>query len=466
MQRHHVIVGGGPAATNAVETIRLVETELSRVTLISDEPAHSRMAIPYWIAGSIPREQTQTGDADYFRNLKVDTKFGQRVLRVDPSSKTVMFSNGQSMSFDNLLIATGSRPQTLPIPGADLPGVQPLWTLAHAESVLQAAERTEPLRVALIGAGFIGFIVLGAMFKRRWQLTVIEREQQVLPRMLDETGAALVQSWLDQKNVAVQTGTSVEAIRQIHDGTKIVQLANREQVEADLVVIATGIRPNLELLEGAGIETDEGILVNDRMQTNVPAVYAAGDVAQAPVMLDDSPAIHAVQPTAVDHGRIAGANMAGHEVRYPGSLLMNVVDVCGLQCASFGRWNDPDAEQTVIQNPGSSIYRKLLWNEDQLVGALFCGRADDLGMLTDVGMIKGLMQTRTHFGPWKSYLSANPFDVRRAFVATGVASKLAKTTLLGRPTRVREFRFQNAQPAASVGKSHAVFTGKSAERVV
>src|SRR5207245_6799756 len=129
---------------------------------------------------------------------------------------------------------------------------------------------------------------------------------------------------------------------------KRVLLGDGTSLDADLVIVATGIRPNLDLVQGSGIQTADGILVNDRMQTNFPFIYAAGDVAQGPDLYSDKPAVHAIQTTAVDHGRIAGANMAGQEIHYPGSLLMNILDACGLQCASFGRWDDAGAEAMTI----------------------------------------------------------------------------------------------------------------------
>jgi len=295
------------------------------------------------------------------------------------------------------------------------------------------------------------------MFKRGWTLSVVERESQVLPRMLDTAAAGFVENWLGSRGVEVQTGTSVKAIQQGPDGVKQVQLENGEELAADIVILATGIRTNLDLVDGSGIETDQGILVNDRMQTNFPNIYAGGDVAQGPVLFSDQNSIHAIQPTAVDHGRVAGANMAGQEVRYPGSLLMNVVDVCGLQTASFGNWNDPSAEATTISNPAGSIYRKLLWHDDRLVGAIFTGQANDMGMLTDVGMVKGILQTQTALGAWKKYLAENPFDVRRAYIGAGVAQKLVGTTLLGRPTRARKYRLGGAPAETKVSAAHGVF---------
>ncbi len=458
---HHLIIGGGPVATNAAETIRLYDSN-SKITLVCDEPAHSRMALPYWLCGNIPPEQTHTGDDAYFQKLNVETRIGIRADKVDPQNGSVSLSDGSSLDFDNALIATGSSPLKLSIPGIDLPGVQPLWSLAHTKSALDTTDGIEQPRVVLVGAGFIGFIVLNAMFKRGWKLNVVEREAQVLPRMLDPGAAKMLETWLASKEVTVHTGTSVNEIKQGSGDEKIVQLENGDEIPADLVIIATGIKTNTELTDGSGIETDQGILINDQMQTNFANIYAGGDVAQGPALFSDQRQIHAIHPTAVDHGRVAGANMAGQEVHYPGSLSMNITDVCGLQTASFGAWNDSGAEEMTICNEPGYVYRKLLWRGDQMVGAIFAGRANDMGMLNDVGMVKGILQTQTKLGPWKGFLAENPFDVRRAYVATGVAEKLRKITLLGRPADARQFQFGGAQPAPARTNCRAIHGRSSA----
>ena len=461
MAKHNLIIGGGPAATNALETIREFDADAA-ITLICDEPTHSRMALPYWLAGKIPEKHTHTGDDAYFQKLNVTVRIGERVDRVDPVKNSVMLSGGDTLNFDNLLIATGSSPVSPPIPGKDLSGVQPMWSLAHTQSVLDATAGMEKPRVVLVGAGFIGFIVLNAMFKRQWELSVVERESQVLPRMLDADAAAGVADYLTSQGVGIHTGTSVTEIKD-DGGAKIVQLENGTSLPADIVILATGIKTNLELIDGSGITTDQGILVNDRMQSNFENIYAAGDIAQGPDLYGDQNAIHAIQTTAVDHGRVAGANMAGQDVRYPGSLLMNIADVCGLQCASFGNWNDPQAEVMTVNNTRQHIYRKFLWTEDQLTGAIFTGDAKDVGMLTDIGMIKGILQTQTSLGNWKEYLRDNPFDVRRAYIGAGVAQKLVGTTLTGRPARPRQFHFGGNKPAASVGPAHTAFVSTKAD---
>jgi NAD(P)H-nitrite reductase large subunit len=460
----HLIIGGGPAAINAIETIRDFDGGGSEITLISDEPAYSRMVLPYYLANQIPQQQVYTADDGYYDALKVQRLIGQRVSRVDARAKTVTLQDGQSLPFDNLLIATGSSAVIPPIPGADLPGVHPLWTLAHTEAVLQLARVKPKPEVVFIGAGFIGFIVLNAMHKRGWKLHVVEIAGHVLPRMLDSESAGLVEAWLRMKGIALHLGTTVQEIAE-KDGRKLVILKSGESLPADLIIVATGIKPNLELVADSGIQVDQGIVVNDRMQTNFPFIYAAGDVAQGPDLLGDKPAVHAIQPTAVDHGRVAGANMAGQDVRYPGSLLMNVLDACGLQCVSFGRWGDGAAEAMTIMNPDRPVFRRLLWTGDQITGAIFVGQASDVGMLNDVGMVKGIMQTRTPLGEWKDFLREHPFDIRRPYVAAKVGQKLVQTTLLGRPTKSRQYRFQNRQPAPQITRpqAHQDYVGSKVE---
>ena len=170
-----------------------------------------------------------------------------------------------------------------------------MWSLAHTQLALDTADGMDQPRVALVGAGFIGFIVLNAMFKRGWKLSVVERGGQVLPRMLDAASASFVESWLGSQNVDVHTGTTVTEIQAAGGGSKVVQLSDGSSIEADLVIIATGIRANVGLVDGSGIDVDQAILVNNRMQSSVPNVYAAGDVAQGPVLYSSQPEVHAIQ---------------------------------------------------------------------------------------------------------------------------------------------------------------------------
>lgn len=449
----HIIIGAGPAGVAAAETIRARDADAA-VTLISHEPAYSRMVLPYYLAKEIPEKHVLTGHQDYFTERNIEAILGIGVQQVDAGQKTITLSDGTIRAFDSLLIATGSSAQQAPIPGTDLEGVYSFWTLADARKVMTKAQETaDTPRAVLIGAGFIGFIVLNAMAKLNWKLSVVEAENQVLQRMLDTTGAGAVEGWLTARDIAVHTGTQVQEIRRDAAGTLSLSLSSGDSINADIVIMATGIRPNIEFLSGSGVEvTQEGIPVDDQMQTNIPGIYAAGDVAIGPDILTGRTAAttagsaHAIQPTAVDHGRIAGANMAGQETHYAGSLLLNVLDVVNLHCASFGLWRDAGHETTTVLNASRPIYRKYVWHADRIVGALFVGPIDDVTLLNDVGMVKGLIQTQQPLGDWAAYVKAHPTDIRRAYVASGAAQTLIGRTLLRAPSRDRAYRVDGKTP--------------------
>jgi NAD(P)H-nitrite reductase large subunit len=460
MTTRNVIIGGGPAGLAAIETIREIDGGASSITLISDEPPYARMALPYLLAGDVPEAHVMTGGPRYYDELKVHTLFGKRVENVFPGDRKVALSDGSSVEFDNLLVATGSVAQRLNIPGADQKGVTTLWTLADAHQALNGLPHDA--EVVFVGAGFIGFIILNAFHKMGKRLSVVEVESHVLPRMLDARGAGIVERWLSSEGARVITGQMVAEIGRRADGRKNVRLSDGRELSADLVVLATGIRPRIEPLQGASVKARQGILVNDRMQTNFETIYAAGDCAEGPELLTGEAEVHAIQPTAIDHGRIAGANMAGQEAHYPGSLLMNILDVCGLQCVSYGMWQGNGHETDTILNVDRPIYQKLVWDDDRLVGATFVGRMKDVAMLNDVGMVKGFIQSQAPLGHWKGYIQKNPADLRRPYIGAGIPARLLEVTTLGRPSRARGYRFRNAQALTQPGAAHAALVGTKA----
>ena len=179
---------------------------------------------------------------------------------------------------------------------------------------------------------------------------------------------------------------------------------------------------------------NQGILVDDYLRASVPNVFAAGDVAESRDLVTGLPALHAIEPTAMEHGRVAGANMAGENITYRGSLLMNIVEVCHLDIASFGAWDDAAADAFAAVQPERWAYRKLLWRGNRLTGAMILGKADDIWTTNDVGMLKGLVQSGSELGKWKEHLRRNPFDIKPAFIASGTTARLLPETVLGRPS--------------------------------
>ena len=325
----HIIIGAGPAGVVAAETLRKADPDAD-IAIIGDEPEppYSRMAIPYFLIDDIEESGTYLRDPkQHFKDQNIEV-VQQRVDRIDAAGKQLQLADGSSRGYDKLLIATGSHPVSPPIPGLDLPQVHSCWTLEDARNIIQLAQPGS--NVVLIGAGFIGCIILEALVKRGINLAVVEAGNRMVPRMLDENAGGLLESWCKKEGIDVHSSCTVDGIAAA-DGDQVeVSLSDGSKLSAALVITATGVKANIDLVDGTGIETDQGVLVNRRMQTSNDDVYAAGDVAQGVDFSTGNQEVQAIQPTATDHGRIAALNMAGKGNEHHGTLNMNVLDTVGL----------------------------------------------------------------------------------------------------------------------------------------
>lgn len=408
----HVIVGNGPAGVIAAETLRGADPA-SSIVLIGDEPEppYSRMAIPYLLMGNIEEPGTYLRkDQDHFARLGIELVTA-RVERLDPARALLDLSNGTQLEFDRLLIATGSRPAAAPIPGIDLPGVHPCWTLEDARQLMKLARPRA--RVLQMGAGFIGCIVLEALASRGVELTVVEMGNRMVPRMMTEAAGVLIKKWCEKRGVRVFTSTRVEAIAPSREpGALHVNLSNGEALEAELVISATGVRPNIGFLKDSGVRTDLGVLVDARMQSNIPGIYAAGDVAQSTELGSGASVINAIQPNAADQARVAALNMAGRETRSQGALAMNVLDTLGLISSSFGQWMGvAGGEHAELVDENAFKYLRLEFKDDIVVGAT------SVGLTQHVGVLRGLIQGKVRLGAWKARLIEDPTRIMEAYLA-------------------------------------------------
>lgn len=407
----YVVVGAGPAGVVAAETLKENAPD-SDVLLIGgeSEPPYSRMAIPYVLIGMIGEDGTYLRKTEgHYDKSGIRYRQGQ-VSAVDPANKTLQLADGSSESYDKLLIATGASPIQPPVKGLDLPGVHHCWTLEDARNIAKLADRDEP--VLLIGAGFIACIILEALIGRGVKLTVVEAQDRMVPRMVDEAAGSLIKRWCEDKGVTVHTSTRVSSISQSADGMLQVTMDNGQSQAARLVVVAAGVASNTDFLDSSGVKLDDGILVDHSLQSSSPDIYAAGDCAKGPNFLDGGWSVHAIQPTAVDHGRTAALNMLGKDAAFHGSLVMNVLDTAGLITVSFGAWDGVEGgESASTLDEQAFRYTKLSFKEDCLVGALSIGRTEN------VGVLRGLIETRVNLGPWKDRLKKDPNRITEAYIA-------------------------------------------------
>lgn len=416
---NYVIIGAGPAGVTAAETIRSID-KTGAITILGgeDEPPYSRMAIPYLLHGDIQEHGTYFRQApSHYDDLKIGYKKA-KVAGIDVANRKIVTTSVEQIPYDKLLLATGATPIMPPIEGARLDGVHTCWTLDDARAIAKLVGKGA--NVVLVGAGFIGCIVLEALHQVGCNLTVVELAPRMVARMMDETAGGMLGRWSANQGVRVLTNTKVDKIWQgsgVGSSKLSVGLSSGEFVPAQLVVMAVGVRSNIGFLANTGIKTNVGVTVNQFLETSVPGIYAAGDCCEGIDLSTGKPDMLAIQPVAVEHGRLAGLNMAGVKTPHRGSLNMNVLDTMGLISSSFGLWQGAPGGQTAkLVDDKNFRYLKLEFLGDKMVGA------QCVGMTDHVGMLRGLIQTGFRLGEWKEKLMESPERLREAYIAVAQAS--------------------------------------------
>jgi len=431
---HHVILGAGPAGVIAAETIRK-HAPNDTITVIGDEneAPYSRMAIPYLLIGKVGEEGTHLRHtAGHFEKLNIKLLRGVRAKVLDAAKRTIELSDGNTLGFDKLLIATGSSPATPPIPGIHGPGVHSCWTLADARAIAHLAKLGA--KVLQMGAGFIGCIIMESLQQRGVELSVVEMGDRMVPRMMGPTAGGMIKDWCEKKGVKVYTGARVEAIERgttaepgllgkiaqavgigassAPSGPMHVRLSSGQKLEADLVISATGVKPNIGFLENSGVRCLLGVLTDETLQTNVPGIYAAGDCAEAFDKVSGKTIVSAIQPNAAEQARVAALNMAGQKAELKGVTQINVLDTLGLISTSFGNWEGlPGGEHVELTDKAQGKHLSLQFKDDTMVGC------NSVGWTDHVGVMRGLVEGQVKLGEWKEALMADPTRLMDAYLA-------------------------------------------------
>ncbi len=406
----HVIIGSGPAGVVAAETLRKADPA-SEITVLcgEGEPPYARMAIPYLLKGNIDEAGVRIRkDADHYARLRINL-VQARAEAVDTSARAVDIGNLRRLPYDRLLIATGSRPSREKIPGMDLPGVRTCWTLQDARAIIAASR--PGTRIVQMGAGFVGCIIMEGLLSRGVDLTILVRSGYMVRRMMNPTASGLIQRWCESKGVKILTRTQPAAVTSNGDALQ-VDLGAGRTLPADLYLSVVGVDPNLEFLAGSGIGIGQGILVDASLQSSVPGVYAAGDVAESTDCLTGKRQLNAIQPNAAEQGRIAALNMAGRPARFGGSFVFNVLTTLGLASSSFGEWQGvPGGESAEVLDESRYRYMNLQFDGDRLVGA------NCVGFSEHVGAFRGLIEGRVRLGTWKQTLMNDPARIMQAYLS-------------------------------------------------
>jgi nitrite reductase (NADH) large subunit len=373
--RRLVIVGAGIAGVTAAENARSSSPEVG-IQLVSSEPGlpYYRLNLTRLLAGEVGEQSMAIHDRLWYSEANIELVQGQ-VLTIDREEKSVKLLNGPTLSYDRLVLASGSHAFVPPIPGSEKGGVHTLRTLDDTRDILKCAAASR--RCVVIGGGLLGLETAGALHRQGMDVVIVERFGRLLPRQLAEPAAEMLRSHLEGLGIAVRAGVNTEAILG-GDTVQAVRLVGGDELAADLVVISAGVRPNSYLARQAKIEVDRGVLVDDRLATSDPDIFAAGDLAEHRGI------VYGIWPTAYAQGVVAGANAVGGAMSFEGLPFSNRLKVLDdVDVYSVGQFEPTDGSYRVVERQAKGTYIRLVCHDGKLVGANLYGDTTMANMVAE-----------------------------------------------------------------------------------
>ena len=370
----YVIIGGSAAAIGCIEGVRSVD-KTGEIILITGETEwnYSRPLISYLLEGKTTRDKMWCRPDSFFTRNGVTVKAGVLATTLDAGDRTVRLSTGERLAYDRLLAATGSRPFVPPIPGLETVERTFCFQTLSDASALAEALRPES-RVLILGAGLTGVKCAEGIRGLCAQIAIADLAPRVLPAVLDDTAAAMVQARMEEKGGRFYQNDSAAAFR-----GNTARLQSGTELEFDVLVTAVGVRPNTQLVADAGGAVDRGILVDGRCATTLPDVYAAGDCAQGYDAVSGEKRMLPLWPNAMLQGETAGINMAGGRADYTQGIALNASGVFGLHMVTAGSY---EGESFTVQRDGS--YKRLVTADGVLKGVIMVGDVSRAGIYTDL----------------------------------------------------------------------------------
>jgi len=404
MRTKYLIIGNSAGGIGAAEAIREVD-KAGSLTIISDEPypAYSRPLIAKYLA----RERTLEGmlfrPAEFYSQNDILSLLGKRVKGLGLESHTAELDGGERIVWERLLLATGGMPIVTRIEGMGKRGVFTFITLDDAKAIDESLDNAS--KAVVIGGGLIGISATEALAKRGIEVAVIEMKERILNTILDEQASLIAEETFRQAGVSIVTGHTVAEICG-EETVEEVALDDGERIPCELIVVAIGVVPRIELVEGTAIKANRGIVVDRHMATSYAGIYSCGDVAEAYDFVHGENRLTPIWPNAYLGGRIAGYNMASIETEYPGGTAMNSLNYFGLDIAAAGMVAPADGDGCeVFSSQVDDIYQKVIVKDDLVAGMVF------VGDIAKSGIIFSLMRDRVNVGDFKQALLADDFGL-------------------------------------------------------
>lgn len=413
-QTKYLVVGSSHAALEALTAIRMHDPEGS-LTMLTRDPhlPYSPTVLPYVVSGRSAPDNVFLRDEKFFTEQKISLRRGKALKALHPARNAAELADGSEIAYEKLLLATGASPAIPPIPGIDQVSYHVLRTLDDATKLNTAMKASK--QAVVMGAGLVGMHAAENLVKAGTKVTIVEMAKQLTDGYFDATAAALIEKAFTDNGATILTGSRVVKLAPSPVGATIT-LESGATLEADLLLVATGVRPNMDFLtgEGAAVERDKGILVGERMQTSVPNVFAAGDCAQAKSFYSDARVMNAILPDAAEQGRIAGMAMAGDPgiKDYPGGIPVNTYHFFGRHAISVGSSKVPEGGEVVTRfDEASGRYLKVIFHEGRLTGIY------GVNEFFDAGVMSQLILRRIDLAPLRERFLAEPMKTAREIMS-------------------------------------------------
>ncbi|VAX34283.1 Nitrite reductase [NAD(P)H] large subunit [hydrothermal vent metagenome] len=371
----YVIAGNGVAGTTAAAFIRKIDND-GMITVIGDEayPFYSRIRLIDFLSGDVDEKSIILKKDTWYEENKINLILNRAVTDIDVAKKELTLSPDKKLKYDKLLMATGGIPFVPAITGADKKGVFTLRTLKDAIAIREYAGMGNK-RLLIIGGGVLGLEAGNALRKSGISVAVVEFFPRLLPRQMDPDGADILRTQMEKMGFTFYLGTKTKEIFGA-DKVEGVLLEDGRRVDCDMIIISAGIRPNAALAQKAGLKIEKGLIVNDRMETELPDIYAAGDLVQ------HSGVFYGIWPAAEKQGEVAGINMAEGNSVYEGTTISNFLKIAGVGLVAAGNIDaEGKHESIVIKDPGKFIYKKLVIKENTIIGAILYGDIKDMSSI-------------------------------------------------------------------------------------
>ena len=395
----YVIIGTGGAGVSAVEAIREYDQE-SEIIMISNEdvPPYSACLLLYYLFDENKRDIVFWKGKDFYDRMNVTAILGNNVNKIQPENKKILVGD-ESIDFDKLLIATGGSVDLPSIKGIDKNGIFTFKTLSDTDNIYKWLKTQNVGNAIVLGGGLIGLDAAEGLIKHDVNVTVVEVLDRVLPRMLDREMGNLVKDILQNNGVEVKVETKITKILG-DEWVQSTKLSDKTVLDADMIIIATGIIPNLDIAKNCGIKTNSGIIVNENLKTNITDVYAAGDIVESVDVITGKREPMLLWSNALIQGTIAGYNMVGKKAKYLGTSNQTLIKVFETPIISDGAFEGEE-----IRVFKDNIHKKMYLKDSTIVGYIL------INTMQNAGVYHSLMISKRDISKYKNFILKNKFNV-------------------------------------------------------